>query len=114
MFGGTLIRNFIYLENVGSRLFTLLAFMHIGVPLIVVVIMWVHVQRVPRAHINPPRPIAIAITLMFVALALVKPILSQGGEADMSVVPTNIEFDWFQLPVLALVYVCLLYTSRCV
>lgn len=105
MFGGTLIRNFIYLENVGSRLFTLLAFMHIGVPLIVVVIMWVHVQRVPRAHINPPRPIAIAITLMFVALALVKPILSQGGEADMSVVPTNIEFDWFQLPVLALVYV---------
>lgn len=105
MFGGTLIRNFIYLENVGSRLFTLLAFMHIGVPLIVVIIMWVHVQRVPRAHINPPRPIAIAITLMFVALALVKPILSQGGEADMSVVPTNIEFDWFQLPVLALVYV---------
>lgn len=105
MFGGTLIRNFIYLENVGSRLFTLLAFMHIGVPLIVVIIMWVHVQRVPRAHINPPRPIAIAITLMFVALALVKPILSQGGEADMSVVPTNIEFDWFQLPVLSLVYV---------
>ena len=43
MFGGTLIRNFIYLENVGSRLFTLLAFMHIGLPLIVVIIMWVHV-----------------------------------------------------------------------
>jgi CDP-4-dehydro-6-deoxyglucose reductase len=42
---------------------------------------------------------------MFLALALVKPILSQGGEADMSVVPTNIDFDWFELPVLALVYV---------
>jgi hypothetical protein len=67
--------------------------------------MWVHVQRVPRAHINPPRPIAIAVTLMFLALALVKPILSQGGEADMSVVPTDIDFDWFELPVLALVYV---------
>ena len=105
MFGGTLIRNFIYLENVGSRLFTLLAFMHIGVPLIVVIIMWVHVQRVPRAHINPPRPVAIAVTLMFVALALIKPILSQGGQADMAIVPTNIEFDWFQLPVLAIVYI---------
>jgi ferredoxin len=67
--------------------------------------MWIHVQRVPRAHINPPRPISIAVTLMFVVLALVKPILSQGGEADMSVVPTNIDFDWFELPVLALVYV---------
>jgi hypothetical protein len=105
MFNGTLIRNFLYLESVNSRLFTLLAFIHIGVPLIVAIIMWVHVQRVPRAHINPPRPIAIAVTLMFLALALVKPILSQGGEADMSVVPTNIDFDWFELPVLALVYV---------
>ena len=105
MFNGTLIRNFLYLESVNSRLFTLLAFVHIGAPLIVVIIMWIHVQRVPRAHINPPRPISIAVTLMFVVLALVKPILSQGGEADMSVVPTNIDFDWFELPVLALVYV---------
>ena len=105
MLNGTLIRNFLYLESVNSRLFTLLAFVHIGAPLIVVIIMWVHVQRVPRANINPPRPISIAVTLMFVILALVKPIVSQGGEADMSVVPTNIDFDWFELPVLALVYV---------
>ncbi|WP_413926029.1 2Fe-2S iron-sulfur cluster-binding protein, partial [Candidatus Accumulibacter phosphatis] len=105
MFNGTLIRNFLYLETVNSRLFTLLAFIHIGVPLIVAIIMWVHVQRVPRAHINPPQPIAIAVTLMFIVLALVKPILSQGGEADMAVVPTDIAFDWFELPVLALVYI---------
>ena len=104
MFNGTLIRNFLFLETVNSRLFTLLAFVHLGAPLIVVFIMWVHVQRVPRAHINPPRPIAIAVTLMFLVLAIVKPIVSQGGEADMSVVPTNIAFDWFELPVLALVY----------
>jgi quinol-cytochrome oxidoreductase complex cytochrome b subunit len=105
MFNGTLIRNFLYLESVNSRLFTLLAFVHIGAPLIVAFIMWVHVQRVPRAHINPPRAVAIAVTLMYFVLSLVKPILSQGGEADMSVVPTNIAFDWFELPVLALVYV---------
>jgi CDP-4-dehydro-6-deoxyglucose reductase len=105
MFNGTLIRNFLFLENVNSRLFTLLAFLHIGIPLIIGIVMWVHVQRVPRAHINPPRPIAIAVTLMFLALSLVKPILSQGGEADMAVVPTGIAFDWFELPVLALVYV---------
>jgi len=105
MFNGTLIRNFIYQENVTSRLFTLLAFIHIGAPLIAGALAWVHVQRVPHAHINPPRAIAIAVTLMFLVLSLVKPILSQGGEADFAVVPTNLEFDWFQLPVLALVYV---------
>jgi CDP-4-dehydro-6-deoxyglucose reductase len=98
MFNGTLIRNFIYQENVTSRLFTLLAFIHLGAPLIAGVLAWVHVQRVPRAHINPPRDIAIAVTVMFVVLALVKPVVSQGGEADMLVVPTNIDFDWFQMP----------------
>ncbi len=105
MFNGTVIRNFIYPESVNSRLFTLLAFVHIGAPLITGILAWVHVQRVPQAHINPPRAIAIAISLMFVVLALVKPVLSQGGEADMLAVPTDIAFDWFQLPVLALVYV---------
>lgn len=105
MFNGTLIRNFIYQENVTSRLFTLLAFIHIGAPLIAGVLAWVHVQRVPQAHINPPRAIAIAVSLMFLVLALAKPVLSQGGEADFSVVPTNLALDWFQLPVLALVYV---------
>ena len=105
MFNGTLIRNFIYQENVSSRLFTLLAFIHLGAPLIAGVIAWVHVQRVPRAHVNPPRTFAIAFTLMFVVLALVKPVVSQGGEADMLVVPTNIAIDWFQMPVLALIYV---------
>jgi CDP-4-dehydro-6-deoxyglucose reductase len=83
MFNGTLIRNFIYQENVNSRLFTLLAFIHLGAPLIAGVLAWVHVQRVPRAHINPPRQIAIAFTLMFVVLALVKPVVSQGGEANL-------------------------------
>lgn len=105
MFDGTVIRNFLYEGSVNSRLFTLLAFFHIGAPLIVVFIMWVHVQRVPRANINPPIPIRYAVTLMFVVLSLIKPILSQGGEADFSVVPTNIGFDWFELGVLALVYV---------
>ena len=104
MFNGTLIRNFLYVESVNSRLFTLLAFMHIGIPLIIAFIMWIHVQRVPRAHINPPRPIAVAVTLMFLVLSLAKPILSQGGEANLAVVPTDIEFDWIELVVLALVY----------
>jgi CDP-4-dehydro-6-deoxyglucose reductase len=105
MFNGTLIRNFIYQENVNSRLFTLLAFIHLGAPLIAGVLAWVHVQRVPRAHINPPREIAIAFTLMFVVLALVKPVVSQGGEADLLGGADQHPFDWFQMPVLALVYV---------
>jgi hypothetical protein len=42
---------------------------------------------------------------LYLLLSLSKPIVSQGGEADMALVPTGIAFDWFELPVLALVYV---------
>ncbi|HPP47329.1 MAG TPA: FAD-binding oxidoreductase [Accumulibacter sp.] len=105
LLGGTLIRNVMYPSSINDRFFSLLAFMHIGISLIVLLLMWVHVQRVPRAHINPPKAIAIAVSLMYLLLSLSKPIVSQGGEADMALVPTGIAFDWFELPVLALVYV---------
>jgi NAD(P)H-flavin reductase/quinol-cytochrome oxidoreductase complex cytochrome b subunit len=104
LFRGSLIRNFIYQDAVNSRLFTLLAFIHLGAPFIMVTIMWVHVQRVPRSHTNPPRPIAIAVTLMFLVLALVKPVVSVGGEANLNIAPRDINFDWFVLPVYALIY----------
>ena len=60
MFGGTLSRNFVYASSVNDRLFSLLVFIHIGVPLFTLLLMWVHVQRVPKASTQPPRPIAIA------------------------------------------------------
>ena len=36
-------------ENFSDRLFSLLAFIHIGVPLGVLAVLWIHVQRVPQA-----------------------------------------------------------------
>ena len=60
-FGGTLIRNFIYERSVSDRLFSLLAFIHIGVPLVTLLLIWVHVQRVPKASTQPPRPMAIGV-----------------------------------------------------
>jgi NAD(P)H-flavin reductase/quinol-cytochrome oxidoreductase complex cytochrome b subunit/ferredoxin len=101
---GTLIRNFIYQDAINDRLFTLLAFIHLGAPLIVLMLMWIHVQRVPRAHINPPRPIAIAVTAAMLVLALAKPVISQGGEANLNVEVATIGLDWFYLPAFPLIY----------
>jgi len=47
IFNGTLVRNFIFEENVSDRLFSLLSFIHIGVPLAILALLWVHTQRVP-------------------------------------------------------------------
>ncbi len=104
LFGGTLIRNFIYDANVSDRLFSLLVFIHIGVPLFTLLLMWVHVQRVPKATTQPPRPIAISVAVMLVVMSLVQPVLSQGGPAHMAQAPTTLSFDWFLLALYPLVY----------
>ncbi len=102
-FRGSLVRNFIFAENFGDRLFSLLAFIHIGVPLGALALLWIHVQRVPQAKTTPPRPILVMTTLALVALALVRPAVSQ-APADMSRAVTEIAFDWFYLPTFAFLY----------
>ena len=103
-FGGTLIRNFIAPQHVNDRLFSLLVFIHIGVPLATLALMWVHVQRVPKAATQPPRPIALALVLTLVLLALLAPVVSQ-DPADLRSLPPSLEFDWFLLLLYPLVYV---------
>jgi NAD(P)H-flavin reductase/ferredoxin len=103
MFRGTLVRNFIVAENFSDRLFSLLSFIHIGVPLAVLALLWIHVQRVPQARTTPPRPILLMLTAALVALALVRPAVSQ-APADLSKAVTEIAFDWFYLPVFAFLY----------
>ncbi|MCL4801414.1 MAG: cytochrome b N-terminal domain-containing protein [Burkholderiales bacterium] len=102
VFGGTLIRNFIFEGAVNDRLFSLLSFIHIGLPLGVLLVLWIHTQRVPSAKTTPPRVLSAYAIVALVVLALVKPVYSQGGQADLSVAVTSVELDWFYLPVYAL------------
>jgi NAD(P)H-flavin reductase len=103
LFNGALVRNFIFPENVNDRLFSLLSFIHIGVPLAVLGVLWVHTQRVPQARTAPPLAIGVTLTGALIALSLVKPVVSQ-PRADLAAAATAIEFDWFYLPVYALLY----------
>ena len=96
-FGGTLMRNFIYATSVSDRFFSLLSFMHIGLPLVVLLLMWVHVQRVPKARTTPPKPIAIGVVASLVLLSAAVPVVSQGGPADFSREVTRVALDWFYL-----------------
>jgi CDP-4-dehydro-6-deoxyglucose reductase len=103
VFRGVLVRNFIFPEAITDRFFSLLQFLHIGIPLALLALLWIHTQRVPRAKTLPPRPIIVASTLMLVVLSLVRPVVSQ-GKADLATFPQSLEFDWFYLPVYPLLY----------
>ncbi len=103
VFNGALVRNFILPENLNDRLFSLLSFIHIGVPLAVLAVLWIHTQRVPQARTAPPMPIAVTLVAALVVLALVKPAVSQ-PHVDLAAAVSVIDFDWFYLSTYALLY----------
>ena len=103
IFNGTLIRNFIFEGAVNDRLFSLLSFLHIGFPLGVLALLWIHTQRVAGAKTNPPRPIMAWLSVSLVLLSLVRPALSQ-GPANLAAVPATLDLDWFYLPIFPLFY----------
>ena len=104
IFGEPLVRNFLEDGGVSDRFFSLLAFAHIGIPLLLMVFLWVHTQRITRAVAAPPAPVALGILLALAALSLIKPILSHAA-ADLGAVPNNLKFDWFYLAVYPLLYI---------
>lgn len=103
MFDGALMRNFLYTDHVGNRFFSLLSFMHVGLPLVVLLIMWVHAQNVPKARTVPPRPAIIGLLVTLLALSLIAPVHSQGGVSDLSVAVSSIELDWFYMLIFPLI-----------
>ena len=91
IFNGTLMRNFLYSDHVGDRFFTLLSFMHLGIPLVLLMIMWIHVQRVPKARTTPPRPIVVGMLLTFWC-SLVAPVHSQGRVSNLAQAVTQVSW----------------------
>jgi NAD(P)H-flavin reductase/ferredoxin len=66
--------------------------------------MWVHVQRVPKAKMQPPHAIAASVCITLLVLAIVLPVTSQGGAADLGTEPSTLRLDWFYLSGYALLY----------
>jgi quinol-cytochrome oxidoreductase complex cytochrome b subunit len=56
LFGEPIARNFVHDSTLSGRFFTLMVFIHIAVPLILLFVMWIHIHRDPRRWTRfPPR-----------------------------------------------------------
>jgi quinol-cytochrome oxidoreductase complex cytochrome b subunit/Pyruvate/2-oxoacid:ferredoxin oxidoreductase delta subunit/coenzyme F420-reducing hydrogenase delta subunit len=96
IFGQSIARNFLAPDALDDRFFTLMVFMHIVLPLLLLLVLWIHLQRVSRPKINPARGLAVGMFLTMLALSIVKPAQSQ-GPADLGAVPAVVGLDWFYL-----------------
>ena len=97
LFGESIARNFLTDAKLSGRFFTLMVFIHIALPLILLFVMWIHIQRHSSPRVNPPRELALGTLAMLLILSFIKPALSQ-PPADLSLVPATVNMDWFYMP----------------
>ncbi len=101
LFGQPIAHNFVHESTLSGRFFTLMSFIHIAVPLVLLFGMWVHIQRHSRPGVNPPRRLALGALAALLVLSFAKPALSQ-APADLARVPGPVGLDWFYLAPLPL------------
>ncbi|MCL5778951.1 cytochrome b N-terminal domain-containing protein [Limibaculum sp. FT325] len=96
IFAEPIARNFLAPELLSSRFFTLMVFLHIAIPLLLLLLMWIHIQRITSARTRPPRVLG-AITLGALVVGSVAMPAPLGRAADLATVPTRVDLDWFLL-----------------
>ena len=94
--GDALARNFLSTTTLSDRFFSFLVFLHIALPLFLLIGVFVHIKRLKLARIHPARGLIYGTMGMLVALSLVKPAVSM-GPADLGMTPAVVNLDWFYL-----------------
>jgi ferredoxin/coenzyme F420-reducing hydrogenase delta subunit len=103
MFAEPLTRNFLTPGAVNDRLFSLLVFLHIGLPLLVLLGLWIHIQRISRPDTRSVSSLTWGTLAALVALSVAAPVQSLPA-ADLAVAPVQLTLDWFYLAPNALMY----------
>lgn len=103
LFGEPLARNFLTSASLSSRFFTLLVFLHIGIPLALLLGMFIHVERVNHADTHPARVLGWGALCALLVLSLAAPAVSM-PPADLARMPQRLDFDWFYLFAYPLIY----------
>jgi ferredoxin/coenzyme F420-reducing hydrogenase delta subunit len=104
IFAEPIARNFLDSGSLNGRFFSLMAYIHIALPLLMLLFMWIHIQRHAHARVNPPRGLALGVLGALVVLSYVWPAHSQ-APANLDRVPFTLGFDWFYLAVYPLLEV---------
>ena len=97
IFGHALMSAFLGtdLKNLGG-LFRILLFGHIAITILLVFTLWIHVMRISRPRIFPPKPLMVLLTLYLIIISIIFPAKSD-PPADLGSIPFGMSMDWFYL-----------------
>jgi len=79
---------------VPNAFFFLNLFIHVALPLLLGLLLWLHVSRVARAVLLPPRPLLWSVVGVLLLVAVVWP-LPMAPAADPFTLPASVPADWF-------------------
>jgi coenzyme F420-reducing hydrogenase delta subunit/ferredoxin len=96
IFSSPAARNFLTPDSISDRFFTVLVFIHIGIPLMLILGLWAHVNRISRVDYLPSRRVMLATLASFLVLAAIKPAVSD-LPANLALAPVDVRLDWFIL-----------------
>ncbi|HYM35409.1 MAG TPA: cytochrome b N-terminal domain-containing protein [Steroidobacteraceae bacterium] len=102
IFAEPIAQNFASNDVINGRFFTLMVYIHIAAPLLMLGFMWLHIQRYNYAAINPRRRLMTVVCIALLVLSLIHPAISQ-PPADLDHSATMVNLDWFYLTLYPLV-----------
>jgi ferredoxin/coenzyme F420-reducing hydrogenase delta subunit len=85
--------NFLNEASLSDRFFSLLVFLHIGIPLALLLGMFIHIKRISNVRTNPARGLAAGTLLAMLVISLWRPALSQ-APANLDMAVTEVGLDW--------------------
>lgn len=96
IFGDSLSMSFASSNLITNLFFFVALFIHLMVPVLLFIVLWIHVVRISRPVINPPKTLAIIIICIILILSIFKPAASL-ARADTNKLISTISIDWFYL-----------------
>jgi ferredoxin/coenzyme F420-reducing hydrogenase delta subunit len=94
IFSEPISRAFTGERGIPGGFFFLNLFAHVALPVGVGLLVWIHVSRVARPGILPPRRLSIAVVAGLLVLALVWPV-GMAAEANLFTIPRDVPLDLF-------------------
>lgn len=88
--------SFAFAEQPSSFFFYIVLFIHFVTPVFLLLLFMIHVIRMRRAKINPPKKVMYAVVAALIIASIIRPATSM-GPADLSRLPTVVNFDWFYM-----------------
>lgn len=96
IFGESLSMAFTTAGLITNLFFFIALFLHLTLPVLLFILLWVHVMRTAKPVINPPRPVAVTIGAALLALSLLKSVTIL-MPADTEKIISMAGIDWFYL-----------------